>query len=267
MRPIPSGIARLVCATLLAAPLPAAAADAVLTYGFRLGGFDVARADVTLDLPESAGQGSYRVRSTLLADGVVGMVTSFTSTSDARGRLAAAEAVPQAFRTDSTWRGEDRVAALTWSDAGPYPEALVQPPPEADEREPVPRRLTAGSLDPLSALLQLLADAADDGTVEAPVTVYDGRRLYRLSVEELTEEIIETPLHAGTGWRAGIRYDQLGGASRKWESRDEVAAEALLAPGAGFGLPIPVPLRIVVPMRTMGALVVELVAARPGEPS
>lgn len=260
MRPVLSGFV-LALASLVGAPA-AMAADAVLTYQVRLGGFDVAQAEVAIDLPESAGDGPYRARSVVVADGLLGVFTSFTSASDAAGTFAGSMAEPEAFRTDSTWRGESRVAALTWTDAGP-PLTEVTPPPAADEREPVPPHLTVGSLDPLSAVLQLVSAGPDGGA--QPVTVFDGRRLYGLSVEDMTERPVAVQVYDGPGWRAEIRYRRLGGASRKWDSRAELTVDALLAPGDAVGLPVPVPVRIIVPMQSFGSLVVELVAARPGE--
>ncbi|GAA0592974.1 DUF3108 domain-containing protein [Caenispirillum bisanense] len=257
----------LALAALVAAPAPAAAYDAVLTYQVRLGGFDVAEGEFALDLPEGIGDGAYRLRSSVVAGGLLGTFTAFTSESGTTGRLDEGSAAPQAFRSDSTWRGEARLAAVTWPpEAGSAaPQAVVQPPPEADERDPIPPRLTEGSIDPLSAVLHLVAAVARDGSVDRPVTVYDGRRLYRLSVDALAETDVEAAAFRGAGWRADVRYETLGGTSRKWKNnRREVAADVLLAPGDAFGLDVPVPLRVTVPTPGLGALVVELTAARPG---
>lgn len=279
MRPSPAGpaLAALCAAALLAAAGPArAAADTVLTYQFRLGGFDVARADLAVDLPEAAG-GAYSMTSDLVADGLLGTFTSFTSRSAAAGTLGEIDgrAAPHTFRSDSTWRGEQRTAVLSWQTA-PLPEARVEPPPDPDEREPVPPHLTEGSVDPLSALLTLIAaatadaasgvagDAASEPTAE-PVTVYDGRRLYRLTVNDFAPAAVTAGGFAGEGWRADVRYETLAGTSRRWNSRKEVTADVLLAPGEAFGLDMPVPVRIVVPVQTLGALVVELAGARPGD--
>lgn len=274
MRPSPAGPARAALATLCAAAVLAAAgparatADTVLTYQFRLGGFDVARADLAVDLPEVAG-GAYSMTSDLVADGLLGTFTSFTSRSAAAGTLGEADgrAAPHSFRSDSTWRGEQRTAVLSWQ-TPPLPEARVEPPPDPDEREPVPPHLTEGSVDPLSALLTLIAAAAGDvasGAAAAPVTVYDGRRLYRLSVADFTPAAVSAGGFVGDGWRADVRYETLAGTSRRWNSRKDVTADVLLAPGEAFGLDVPVPVRIVVPVQTLGALVVELAGARPGD--
>lgn len=257
------GAALLASALLTTTITTAGAAETILRYQFRLGGFDVAQAEVGLSLPEPGG-GPYRVRSAVVADGIVGAFTSFTSRADAEGRLADGRAAPDRFRTESTWRGEDRLARLTWSDNA-APLADVTPPSDADDREPVPPHLTTGSLDPLSALLALLSDAADDGRVDAPVTVYDGRRLYSLTVDALRPGPVEAAAFTGSGWRADIRYRQLAGASRKWESRRQVTTDAHLAPSGALGLPVPVPVRITVPMQGFGALVVELTAVRPAQ--
>ncbi|SOD89642.1 DUF3108 domain-containing protein [Caenispirillum bisanense] len=290
MRPSPAGPARAALASLCAAAVLAAAgpahaaADTVLTYQFRLGGFDVARADLAVDLPEAAG-GAYSMTSDLVADGLLGTFTSFTSRSAAAGTLGEADgrAEPHSFRSDSTWRGEQRTAVLSWQ-TPPLPEARVEPPPDPDEREPVPPHLTEGSVDPLSALLTLIAaatgdaasgatgDAASGATGDAasgvagePVTVYDGRRLYRLTVAGFAPAAVSAGGFAGEGWRADVRYETLAGTSRRWNSRKEVTADVLLAPGETFGLDVPVPVRIIVPVKTLGALVVELAGARPGD--
>lgn len=237
--------------------------EAVLTYDLMLGGFDIGTAEVTVALPPSVSEGPYHIATDVTAAGMLSAFTSFRSTAATDGAMREATPRPRLHESANVWRGEPRQVTLSYPEAGTAapPEARVDPPPEADEREPVPPEDTAGSIDPLSGLLHLAADA--DGRTE-PVKIFDGRRLYTLALADPRPATVDLRGWSGEVLRADLRYQRLGGASRKWESRPRATATIDLAPPAALGLPVAVPLRVVVPSTGFGGFVVELTGVRPG---
>lgn len=249
-----------VAATAARATAPA---DAVLSYELMLGGFTIGTAEVHIDVPEGA-DGPYSLAADLRTEGLLNTFTGFEARGETSGRVAAGLPLPELHESRSTWRNEPRRVGLTFNGADTPPAAEVVPPPDADEREPVAPSDTAGSVDPLSGVLHLVSGAARGGAV-APVTVFDGRRLYSLALGDGAPASVETRAWSGEAWRADLHYERLGGASRRHDSRKTIDGTVYLASGAAFDLPVAVPLRIVVPTPGLGALVVELTAARPGD--
>lgn len=256
-------LAALVC-FLAASPAAQAAREAVLTYELMLGGFSIGAAEVRVVLPaEPDGGGAYDVSTTLATTGLLHSFTGFESRARSDGMLAPdGLAAARSHVSTNLWRGEPRAVTLAWTDPDAPPAAEVTPPPDADARDPVPPARTAGSVDPLSGVLTLVARAAAANGTAAPVTVFDGRRLYSLALPDSAPAAIESRGFTGQGWKAQVRYERLGGTSRRYESRPEIRASAWLAPPDALGLPVAVPARIVVPTPGFGALVVELTNAR-----
>ncbi|EKV28556.1 hypothetical protein C882_0767 [Caenispirillum salinarum AK4] len=235
--------------------------QAVLTYDLRLGGFDIGRAEVAVALPPSVAEGPYRITTDVAASGMLSVFTDFRSSAATDGALAGATVRPRLHEVANVWRGETRQVRLAYDDTAPMPEALVDPPPDADEREPVDPSDTAGSVDPLSGVLQLVADG--DGEA-GPVKIFDGRRLYTLALDDPEPAAASVGGFSGPALRADLRYERLGGASRKWDSRKEATASVTLAPPAALGLPVAVPLRVVVPTTGFGGFIIELAEVRTG---
>lgn len=241
---------------------PAGASDRVaLQYDLSAGGLGVAVGQVSLDL----GGDAYVLQSTMETIGLAAMLTGFSVEARSAGALGAA-LQPRKHHHASVWSGENRRVDLRYAGAGLPPQAEVVPEPDADDRVPVAVERTEGTLDPLSAIFALMRGLEGQG--RASVTVFDGRRLYTLSAGDLVPRTVEAPGYTGTGWRASLRYERLGGQSKRSffkESDEPAVADLDLAPGAAFGLPddLMVPVRVVAPLAGAGGLVVLLREAVP----
>lgn len=168
--------------------------EAVLTYDLKLGGFDVGTAEVAIALPASATTGGpYRIAANITTAGVVSIFTDFHTRASSDGAIADARVRPRRHEVNNVWRGEVRKVTLRYDDATPAPEAQVTPPPDAEDRDPIPVADTVGSVDPLSGILQLVADADSE---TAPVKIFDGRRLYTLALFDPRPASVDMP-----GWR------------------------------------------------------------------
>lgn len=266
---------RLLAVALAAAVLPVAAAlaatepqRAALSYDINLGGFSVAQAELLVTL----GPQGYQVESRLVTVGLAGRLVDFTTQAQSVGVWEPDGPQPTRHRSDTLWRGSQRVVELVYDRPESPPRTEVHPPPAAEDREPVPEQARAGTMDPMSGILALMNTAARQAgnaaapPGEDPVPVFDGRRLYTLALGSIGPSAVSVQGYEGNGWRAVVHYERKHGKSRSTTMfrRDTGtgSAEMLLAPGGEFGLPLPVPARVEVATRTMGGLVVLLTDVR-----
>lgn len=225
----------LLCLLLWATP--AGAGEVTLTYALAAGGFDVGtlRAEVTV------GGGRYRVRSHLVAAGLIGYITGFESEADTEGALATAGTVaPLRHDARNLWFGKTRWVRMRYE--GARPSVRLHPSAEEDDREPVPEGMQAHTLDPLSAAIAI---AMNGGGTAPPgeMAVFDGRRRYGLTVTPGPLEAIRDAGYSGPARRLDVTMRRLAGHSRSpFFPRSQAPNKARLwvaAPGP-HGLPIPV---------------------------
>lgn len=256
-------VAVLLLVGLVSGPAWAEGQRAVLSYDVHLGGFSVGQAEVTVIL----GPQSYRMESRMSTSGFIARLTDFSVSSRSVGAWMpgndATPLRPSEHVTTSRWRGEDRRVELIYGPPASAPVAMVEPPPAQDDRDPVPEAARIDTLDPMSGVLALMTRVmGDDAT---PVPIYDGRRRYTLAALGMTPEALDETGFSGAGWRVRIGYERQAGAMRgrsgfgsSARARTEAEAALYVAPGAAFGLPVPVPVRLVVDGLPMGGLVARL---------
>ncbi|MFA7430647.1 MAG: DUF3108 domain-containing protein [Rhodospirillaceae bacterium] len=244
-------------------PFAAARADApveraVLSYDIHLGGLNVAQADLTVTL----GSQGYQVESEVASTGLAGRMMAFSTTSHSIGTWQPDGPQPTLHRSTSVWRGSQRAVELVY-DNGDTPRTVVSPPPSSEDREPVPEAARAGTIDPMSGALALMRSVLGEA---APAPIFDGRRMYTLALGEVMPAQVESPAYSGDGWRGVVQYERKFGraAGRSMFRRDTGIGEASIhiAPGAKFGVSLPVPVRIEVATQSVGSLVVALTGVR-----
>jgi hypothetical protein len=264
--------------------MPGLRADPIaLCYALNVGGFQAAEAHVTLQLPPAplppAG-GPYAIETRLETQGMAAMVVPFLSRTDSQGLLfppSAPQALwPLAHHARTHWRDQTRRVDLIYPPSpntpaaeGLWPAPSVTATPLDSDRTPVATRETAGSLDPLAATMSLMVQTSARGkTGQGALSqlVFDGRRLYRLSLGSFQAADVSTPAYQGPGWRTEITYERLGGRSKEsfFKLSDQpLTARLDLAPGPALGVPYPVPLRVEADTLNFGGLVILLTDASP----
>ncbi|MGG2362542.1 hypothetical protein ACE4Z5_26840, partial [Salmonella enterica] len=86
---------------------------------------------------------------TARSTGVFDFLMRLRSLNTVEGMIDGGVVMPRRFVTDADWRFSKRRVDITWNERG---EAIsvADPPPEADDRDPVTPAQTVGALDPLS---------------------------------------------------------------------------------------------------------------------
>jgi len=161
---------------LVLLPFAAQAAEPIqaryAVYGSILGiGTNVAnvRADF-LVMPDT-----YDVRLDFRTAGVVSTVITASADSRATGRFERGTAAPSQFSSVGARDGDPRRTLIAYERGDPVMRTLV--PTVEPRRDPVPPAQWVGTVDPMSALAQLVHSVNQGGRCDGHVTTFDGRRV------------------------------------------------------------------------------------------
>jgi len=244
----------------------AARAEAVpqlaLDYHVFAGGLHV----LTYETVVSLNSGAYKASVQARTNGFTDSLFKFSLEAEVAGNNGADGPMPRRFRVANRWReNPERWVEITYSEGG-APEAEAEPPATDDNRDPVPKHLLLGTLDPISAVLAVVAKVAQSGRCEVEVPIFDGRRRYDLSTQHLGETELKTSDVAPFGGMAthcGLAFEMLGGGwkkkSRRWREAGRPEVELFLARVLPNAPPLPVRVHA---KNNLGALRIHLVAAR-----
>ena len=233
----------------LLAPREAEAQRWTLSYRVHVGGVAVLDARTELFL---AGD-RYSVQVDAATDGFLGRMFPWQTQSRSVGAIQAdGQLAPSRHSQVSTLRGSPRNVTLDYDSTGAV-RAQVTPPPQDDDREPVPESLLRGTLDPLSSVLRvLLAGARGEGCRQS-VPVFDGRRRYDMQFADEGMRMVDASRYsvfAGAARQCRVSHTPIAGYNRKpdggpfWrrgggqERRPPV--EVWIAPVTPGGPPLPV---------------------------
>ncbi|HYI72412.1 MAG TPA: DUF3108 domain-containing protein [Skermanella sp.] len=250
-------------AALLAASQAGAAEPVRLGYAIYAGGFHVLDATIVLDL----GREGYTVEVNAQTQGVLGTFFPWQTLARSDGRMNAGEAVPRTHKQTGTWRGKDRAVNLYYDGSGSV-LAEVRPPDDPAEREPVPPEMVPGTTDPLSAVLSVAGAVAVGRGCSETVPVFDGRRRYDLTFQEMGSRNLSPSKYSvfsGTAVQCQVTSKVLAGNWKKdggFASDDEKRKPvALMLARVVEGMP-PMPVRLEGESR-FGEVIMHLTSAEP----
>jgi len=196
---------------LAGAPAVRAAEETAFRLDFEayLGGFRILSA---------ASQGRYGAEDYAIevgarTRGVVAWFGNWVGRGVSRGTAAADGLHPAGFRADTTWRGEPRFVELTYG-ADRSVAVRADPPPEQDNRDPVPEQETVDTMDALSAVVSLIRSVNAAGRCAGTVRVYDGRRRFDMRLGDDGRETLEKTgygMFAGEALKCRVAMRRIGG--------------------------------------------------------
>lgn len=205
----------------------------------------------SVDLTGTVGESGYRAVSHLKSEGIVTLVWKETIQATASGALGKDRLRPALYDSFALKPdGTNEQTSLTYPQDG-LPRLFVDPPYMDRVKIEVPAGDQRESLDPLSALVQLVASA--DGQAQPcgrRVKIFDGRRGYVIALarEAQTTIRMDNGLYRGPGQQCAVTYHQLSGAGQELlEAKSTLpAAHALIASftAARTGRIFHVPLRV-----------------------
>lgn len=253
---------------LLPLAAPAAKAEPLkATYRVFVGGVTALDVDATLEVTGDR----YRIAVSAVTGGTIGRLFTWKTESQSDGHRQGDDLRPASHRQSSQFRGEPRNVTLTYGPQGDV-SATVTPPPETDDREPVPPALQRGTLDPLSAVLDLLIAVGASERCDRSLPVFDGRRRYDMMFTEVGRRIVDPSRYSvfsgvaqqcRVSYRPVAGYGKSGPTGRFWQRSnpaDRPPVDLWLAPLAAGYPPLPVRLET---DSDFGSVVVHLTGVTP----
>ena len=249
----------LIC---LAAPLTGPGPRAAqLNFDLYAVGVQVGESVMTVDLSASTYRMGLRYRTT----GLARIVSNDSLDQTSAGAFEKDLPVPLEYKSVGKLRGHDRIVTMSYRNRNPVP-TLIDPPNEA-ERDIVPEAHWQGTVDPLSAMAEMLRDAARTGRCDVSQRTYDGRRLEMFEARTVGEDDIASSGRSSFSGRslrcdytrqpiAGFRL----GSGRAEDSRARHGS-FWLAPVAPGGPPLPV--RGVIDAMYLGEVTMYLTSVKP----
>ncbi len=228
-----------------------------MDYELFIGGFLVGRSGFELQL----GEANYAIRASGRSEGLIDRIIGFRSRASSEGQIVEGGLEPASHKHDNRWFGDPRTVRLGFTASGPQ-RIDVLPLAADDDRQPVPRDMLRGSVDPLSAALLAGINVAPESSAEPcrfVLPIFDGRRRYDITFTPERWENIVGPFFKGRARRCSALTRRIAGFSESpWLPRTEEPEAgriwfARLAPGT---LPIVVRLEADI---GLGSLVVHLV--------
>ncbi|HYB10376.1 MAG TPA: DUF3108 domain-containing protein [Alphaproteobacteria bacterium] len=166
----------------------------------------------------------YTVASTDRTLGLFGLIVDYNGHAETDGAILGGiswpSVRPKSYRQYAHWRGDDRHVTLEYGESG-LRNADVDPPPERDDRDPVPASLQYGTIDPLSASILLGAYARPQEPCDARVPIFDGRQRYDLRLDYIGMETIPKNVDAAFGGetiKCRITIERIAGFIKKYAS-------------------------------------------------
>ena len=217
---------------------------------------------LTVETRVNLGSERYEAELQLRTDGWLAWLLDFSMASRVQGRADDAGLQPDRFRSASSWEDRERSVEVAYRDEA-LPRVEAVPPPEEDDRDPVPEGLRRGTVDPLSAGLALVHRLVETARCGGEAAVFDGRRLFAASARHIGEASLAPSGAAPYGGPSTACLLTVKPISGFWKKQDykveprdvTVYFRPVLAGGP------PVPVRVEADTR-FGAVRVHLVDAR-----
>jgi len=203
--------------------------------------------------------------------GVVDFFMRWVSSSLAEGQLVGHRPAPQLLRSLNRFHGTPRRVTIDY--ASGVPVATVDPPPTSDDRDPVTPEQQKNTVDPLSAVLDLVQRVAHGEGCQATERVFDGRRRFDIAVSDAGMQTLEPNRHSpydGVAQVCDFSIEKIAGFNRRPSSGgyDQAQPEKVVYRSWAMrvlpGLPaLPVRIR---GEGSLGAFTLYLTAVVPGTP-
>lgn len=253
--------------TLVGLPGMLRADPVVATYRVQVGGVAVLDVLATLDLTDRA----YRLEVTAMTGGFLGRIFPWRTVSRSEGAVRPDGLAPTHHSQSSVFREKPRNVTLDYDGQGNV-VVSVTPPPEEDDREPVPDAQRHATYDPLTAFLTVMTAAGRGEACTRSLPVYDGRRRYDMIFEDVGQRLVGVSrysIFAGSARQCRVTYRPVAGYSRVspsgglWPRDRETAqrppAELWIAPVVPGVPPLPVRLET---ESDLGAVIIHLTSLK-----
>ena len=181
---------------------------------------------------------SYSAKAHFETGGVIGIFWKSVVDATVNGNIGAHSIVPGAY--DSHSQNHNRPLQQVKITYGRDEPMVFADPPYDMRKYPVSEAQTMGTIDPMSALTSIFADAAEEkGLCGNGVHVFDGRRRYDVRFVYVKDEAVKlgTGLFNGATHLCQIHYDAIAGYPQRdamaWQTSSKMFADFVEVPAPG----------------------------------
>ena len=150
--------------------------------------------------------------------GALNLVFDWKGVVNSTGKINKTRLFPQNYQSLGRWGEEIWITELTYNQIGQITSTKVSPLPDVEEIIPLPLNPEIAAIDPLSLISQIVINATTGKSCQEEATVFDGRRRYKLKIEEIgVENFSITPynIFKGKAVACKLEYIPLGGQRRR----------------------------------------------------
>jgi len=209
---------------LLAAPTAQSAPAQVIpklqpimtTYDVYVGGLHFLTADI-LFREES---GRYKTHLHAHTAGYLYNVLKWDGDVSSTGKIRGDRFEPVAYSNLDVWHDKPKVTKLEFDRKGDI-KTEFNPPNTDQNREIVTDAQKKGALDPVTALLQMLAHVALDQSCDMKVPVFDGKRRFDLNGQDRGQENVDGAdygVYSGPARLCAVDFSMIAG---EWKDREK----------------------------------------------
>ena len=160
----------------------------------------------------------YKIITKSSTKGALNLVFDWKGAVNSTGKIDKTRLVPKNYQSLGRWGEEIWISELTYNQIGQIASTKVSPLPDVEEIIPLPLNPEIGAIDPLSFIFQVAINATTGESCKEEVAVFDGRRRYKLKLEEIgVENLSKTPynIFKGKALACKLEYTPLGGQRRR----------------------------------------------------
>ena len=150
--------------------------------------------------------------------GALNLVFDWKGVVNSTGKIDKTRLVPKNYQSVGRWGEEIWSTELTYNQIGQIDSTKVSPLPDIEKIIPLPLNPEIGAIDPLSFISQVVIKATAGKSCKEEVAVFDGRRRYKLKLEEIgVRNLSKTPynIFKGEALACKLEYIPLGGQRRQ----------------------------------------------------
>lgn len=149
-----------------------------LIYDVYAGGIHVLQAELEMDFPE---EGRYDIFMSAYTGGFLGKLVPWRGSFESRGWRVNEEEItfrPEIHESIATWRGETDIKQYSYNKDGSFNAITITEHGKKPKTKQPDSELTRGTMDALSATLNVLHDIAEGAECGGSFDVFDGKRRF-----------------------------------------------------------------------------------------
>lgn len=193
---------------------PAHATPVRVTYKIYTGGVNAIDVDLNVDLKQK----SYTADLTARTRGFLGKLVPWQGRFESQGIRTGKKLQALSHESISTWRGKDDRAVYTYDRAGKFKSLKLTDDGIDKSPDKIDSTLTVGTMDILTATLDMLISSQESKTCSGAYPIFDSRRRFILKYSPVKSDVLKKSrynIYDGLAQKCTVEVQPDGGAWHK----------------------------------------------------